>query len=124
MVFALNDFFFNRCRVLLPLQGHSFGSHLSENVYSQFTYILGAILLEAEFVTSAVFAPYPGFVKNDVIDHHLLRQGKHSHKSPSAVHGLEIHFETSFTALREPLLFAPCLSYCRICLLILYSTTL
>jgi len=116
-------FFLIQCRVLIKLEGHCFDSHRSENVISQFTFLL-RFCWKLKFVTSAVFAPYPGFVKNDVIDHHLLRQGKHSHQSPSAVHGLAIHFETSFTALHEPLLFAPCLSYCRVCLLTLYSTTL
>jgi len=90
-----------------------------ENVNRQFTFLL-RIFSNLKFATSAVFAPYPGFVKNGVIDHHLLRQGKHSHQSPSAVHGLAIHSETSFTALHEPLMFAPCLSYCRVCLLIFY----
>jgi len=115
--------FFNQRRVLLTLERHCFDSHRSENVNSQFTSLL-RFCSKLKFVTSAVFAPYPGFVKNDVIDHHLLRQGKHSHQSPSAVHGLAIHFETSFTALLEPLLFPPCLSYCRVCLLIFCLTTL
>lgn len=88
-------------------------SHRSENVSSQFKFLL-RFCSKLKFVTSAVFAPYPGFIKDDVIDHHLLRQGKHSHQSPSAVHGLANHFETSFTALLVSLLASPCLSYCRV----------
>jgi len=124
MVFALNDFFLTGVEFFYHFKGTVLVVTSPRTSTLNLLTFLARFCSKLKFVTSAVFAPYPGFVKNDVIDHHLLRQGKHSHKSPSAVHGLEIHFETSFTALREPLLFAPCLSYCRICLLILYSTTL
>ena len=102
---------------------YCFDSRRSKNVKSQFTFLL-RFCWKLKFVTSAVFAPNPGFVKNDVIDHHLLRQGKHSHRSPSAVHGLAIHSGTSFTTPPEPVLFASCLSYCPVCLLIFYLPTL
>jgi hypothetical protein len=58
-----------------------------------------------------------GSVKNDVIDHHLLRLGRHSHHPLSAVHGLTNHSQGVFHNYALPIRASVCLLEPRVYLI-------